>query len=259
MIYGIGAATFVTSTALLTYYHCCRRQSTNQNLNFEYESRIDPLFNVFEATLNYLRDFPESYKEDGIWRESGSKHFANAAYRYVVDGNKTAFAFGPDRKFGNSTFTPHDALSTLKMALESNFLPQYFQGNDLLVALKNLHIDPLTVPAILKRHIDGLVRKGMTKEASILHNLLYLGYRIQSQDQLNRMNADNVATLFAPHFMRMLGIAESASATEFEATRQIISRLLKACLTSNVFTERFRTPSTSLEILPEARKRARAQ
>ena len=239
MIYGIGAG-IVTGGALLTYYQCCRRQP----MKFDYESRIDPLYNVFESTLNYLKDYPESYREDGIWRQSGNKTYATLTFRHVVDKNQTEFPMGTNRKFGTSFLSIHDAVSALKIALENNFQPQYFAGHELMTKLKDLTVDATQFTAILKSHIDGLVKKGLVKEASILHNMLHLGYCIQREQEFNQMTETNVAKLHAPHFLRMLGVPESTSETlfEYETKRQTITELLKGPLTSNVFAERFPTP-----------------
>lgn len=113
MMYGTGAAGVVTTGAILTYYQCCRRQP----MKFDYESRIAPLFNVFEATLNYLQKFPDSYQEDGIWRLSGDKKVATLSHRHVVDNHQTAFPMGINRQFGTKFFSIHDAVSALKIAI----------------------------------------------------------------------------------------------------------------------------------------------
>jgi hypothetical protein len=243
MIYGIGAASLVTGGALLTYYHCCRRRP----MNFQSESRIDPLYNVFEATLNYLRGYPESYQEEGIWRQSGNMNYARAAHSYVVDHNKTEFALGPNRKFGTSVFTIHEAMSALKIAMTNNFSSEYFHGHDLMMALDNLKVHPSAVTSLIKHHIDGLIAKGKVKEASVIHNLFYIGYHIQLEQAVNKMNVDNIAKLLAPPFMRMLGIPDSESLFENEDKRKAITELLKGPLASNAFAERFRTPTGSFK------------
>jgi hypothetical protein len=77
--------------------------------------------------------------------------------------------------------------------------------------------------------------------------LLHLGYQIQNNSDFNQMNVNNVAKLFAPHFKKMLGMPEPTSAIEFESTRQMMSKILTSALTSNLFAERFRTPTALLK------------
>lgn len=234
-----------------TYQNCCKRRTsrshalyhftveasanpfdfsnTPANVGIGQQDSIGTLYNALHATLKFFQD--ESYlKEEGIFRLSGDLNKAKSTHTLMRKMTLT---------YLNTTDTNH-VISTLKLALEEAFVASRF----LTIELSKLPSKP--VGSRFKDHIQYLLDMGKTKEAFILHNLLYLLSRVYAFRADNKMgcqkgDVSNIATVMSPAFMKLLGMPEAASLTDpsYASNKAAVSRMIDQLIVDPQFAKPF--------------------
>lgn len=255
-MYYFGAAGIVTATTVGLFYAygtCCRRNRQTQlaepkhaeytisenrhadlysvigdGIELQLSNQVAPLCSVLEETLRFLT--VEKLRLDGIFRECGN-----------LTRSKTLYADMTIRRAVINE-SEHDVISALKLALNDVLKKGLFNGKKLYTDITTCQaIQPAGMGLVFQKHIQQLIDQNMKNNAAIIHNLLYLGHIIQREQGFNRMTADNVAKILAPHFMKICDLPDPEPGQElrYKQLQESTKLILKDLITQSYFSKPF--------------------
>jgi hypothetical protein len=158
------------------------------------QAHVNAIRNTMKTILPYLDQ--SKLQTDGILREVGNLNRAQTIAAWCVD-NANGLPL--------PKYDVHEVISALKKVL-LDYLPDV-QFNWSRIYQEMIACDVKGEPAtfLLKAEIQKLIDQHKFGEAAIIHDLLHIGFLVQQQKTMNRMDPTNVGKQLAPSFLTILG------------------------------------------------------
>lgn len=236
-----------------SYKQCCERKKSsetfylipNTETSFDFnqmpatsqpsneQDDVTALHRALSATLVLFQN-EQFLKEEGLFRLSGDLTKAKTVYT-LMKRMPINYLDQPD---------PHNAISTLKLALEGSFNSSHFCTS---LLNEKLIQTPQRSATLFKEHIQYLLSINKTKEACILHNMLYLMHRIYEFRSFNKAGPQNegadsnIAIILSPKFMKFLGMPEACNLFDpiYNDNKQKVSKIIDALVIEPWFAKPF--------------------